>query len=740
MASLRQAVTPSEPGRAEVDDQPIILRKAMALAAMLEAVPVAIAPGELLAGLPFGDAAAPAPVGVESPGPPPAPASLPGEGYIAAAKRRLAAGCPVVAYAPDLLPVDPALADERYGRLPDYATAAEVAAAARLGLAANSNPGHLQAGHDRVVALGWSGLQAQAANALAALDQAAAEAPARRAFLGAVLIVLAGLGRLADRYAELAKRMSDQTTDATERAQLLALEAACRAAVTRPPQTLHEAFQLHWLTHLAAMNQGAKQLGRFDQYMYPFYAADLESGRLDQAGAETLIEALWRKYGQVTFITEDNLQNMILGGQTADGADASNELTYLCLEVTSRLGQVDPKLSVRLHRGSPHRLLELTAGLIAAGRYQPGIYNDEAIIPSLVAAGIPLAHARDYTNDGCSELLVQGRTNPWCFEAKVHLLRCLELVTTRLDDLPTYEAFYQALLDESAAAVAAAIANTNAVQAAVPAISPNPLVSATVEGCLEKMVDVTAGGAMYNPATLCVSGVADAADALVALRTLVYEQRAISRTDLTRALSEGFAGHEALRLRLLNRAPKFGNNDEQADRTVVDLVRHLSACVEGQRNPRGGHYQLGLFSYGDYVAQGLLTGATPDGRRPGASISANFSPAPGRDQEGPFAVLQSTSKVPAVLTPGGRAVDITVHSSAFSGPQGVDKAQGLLRAFVACGEMQVQFNVLDGAMLRRAQADPERHRHLTVRIWGFPAHFVALPREFQDHLVARTGH
>jgi len=740
MANLQPSAVPSAPSPEEINDQPIILRKARALALMLETTPVSIAPGELIAGLPLGDAAACAPAAAESGGPPFAPASLPGEGYIADAKRRLAGGCPVLAYAPDLLSVDPALADERYGRLPDYATAAEVAAAARLGLAANSNPGHLQAGHYRVVALGWSGLQAQAADALATLDPAAVEAPARRAFLEAVLIVLSGLGRLADRYAELAKKLSLQTTDATTRARLLSMEAACRAAVTRPPQTLQEAFQLHWLTHVAAMNQGAKQLGRFDQYMYPFYAADLGRGRLDQAGAETLIEALWRKYGQVTAITEDNLQNMILGGQTAEGVDATNELTYLCLGVTARLGQVDPKVSVRLHRGSPPRLLELTAGLIAAGRHQPGVYNDESIIPSLVAAGVPLAHARDYTNDGCSELLVQGRTNPWCFEAKVHLLRCLELVTTRLNDLPTYEAFYQALLDESAAAVSAAIANANALQAAVPAISPNPLVSATVEGCLERMVDLTAGGALYNPATLCVSGVADTTDALVALRTLVYEQEAISRRDLLRALLDGFAGHETLRLRLLNRAPKFGNHDDQVDRTAVDLVRHLSQCVQGQRNPRGGSYRLGLFSYGDYVAQGLLTGATPDGRRPGAGISANFSPAPGRDQEGPFAVLQSTAKVPAALTPGGRAVDITVHSSAFSGPRGPEKAQGLLRAFVASGEMQVQFNVLDGAMLRRAQADPERYRHLTVRIWGFPAHFVALPREFQDHLIARTGH
>ena len=168
------------------------------------------------------------------------------------------------------------------------------------------------------------------------------------------------------------------------------------------------------------------------------------------------------------------------------------------------------------------------------------------------------------------------------------------------------------------------------------------------------------------------------------------------------------------------------------------LAEHLNECIRRRLNPRGGRYILGLFSYGDYIAHGMLTGATPDGRHAAKGISANYSPAPGRDTEGPFAVLQSTAKIPAWLTPNGRAVDIALHPSAVSGPDGVAKLAALLQAFVAVGEMQVQFNVIDGDTLRAAQRDPERYRNLTVRLWGFPAHFVALPREFQDHLIART--
>jgi formate C-acetyltransferase len=730
---------------------PIDIRKAKAIALLLCTVPIHIYPGELIVGLPFGESPGQGDRseddgyagGIDGIARRVLAGGIAGEGYILEARRRLAGGLPIEPYSPDIRGAEPGGVSARYGLLPAYATEKELREAARLGLDENNNPGHLQAGHGRVIAMGWGGLREMAAAKLASLDETGAAARRRAAFLRSVLVVLDAARDFALRYASLAETICGEVACAPQRrAELQEIAAVCRRiAKGGSPATFREGLQLHLFTHLIAMNQGARQLGRFDQYMYPLLAGDLREGRLTPEQAAELLECLWVKYGQLTDVTVDNLQNMILGGQTPDGLDATNELTYMCLDATSRLGLVDPKLSVRLHNGTPGELIRRTASLIAAGRYQPGVYNDDAIIPALVEAGVPVEHARDYTNDGCSELLVQGRTNPWCFEAKVHLLQCLERCAARLDEFGTFDELMAAFKGEVDRSVEMAIANANLLQVVVPRISPNPFVSATVEGCIESMTDLTEGGALYNPAAVCASGLADTVDGLAAVRRLVFSEGMIPARDLMRALESGFGGDgdERMRQILLNRAPKFGNDSDEVDGLAVAVVEHLATRVRGRRNPRGGEYVLGLFSYGDYIAHGLVTGATPDGRPAGAGISPNFSPAPGRDVEGPFAVLQSTSKVPAALTPNGRAIDITLHPSFASGPDGGDNMAGLLRAFVAVREMQVQFNILDGQVLREAQRNPERFRNLTVRLWGFPAFFVRLPREFQEHLIARAA-
>ncbi len=739
-ANARERLTVLDsPGAAEL---PIAVRRAQSVALMLRTVPVHIYPDELIVGLPFSERPVQAGAGPSDAHRLVLHRGVAGEAYVKEAERLLAeaSGSPVETYSPDLTAPAAEGGTPRYGELPAYATETELRDAARFGLNEYSNPGHLQAGHARVLTYGWGGLRQQAEERLAGLDERVPDRPRRAAFLQSLIIVLDGARDFALRYADLAADMAAAPGVEPRRStELLEISRVCRRIATDRPGTFREALQLHFFTHLIAITQGARQLGRFDQYMYPFLAADLSAGVLSEGEERELLECLWVKFNQITDVTEDSLQNMILGGQTPDGDDATNQLSYLCLETTRRLGLIDPKVSVRIHSGSPLGLLRLLAEIIAAGEYQPGVYNDETIIPALAALGIPAEHARDYTNDGCSELLVQGRTNPWCFEAKVLLLKCLERVLLDLRRHATFEELWSALLDEVSRAAEMAVSNTNVLQAAVPRISPNPFLSATVEGCLERMLDLTEGGALYNPAALCASGLADTADALAAVRRFIYQEGTVSREQLVFALANDFAGNERLRQMLLKRAPKFGNNDDEVDQLAVGLVRHMAERLRGRRNPRGGEYVLGLFSYGDYISHGILTGATPDGRHSGTGISPNFSPAPGRDGEGPFAVLQSTAKVPSSLTPNGRAVDITIHPSAVRGPEGIDKLCGLLRAFVAIGEMQVQFNIVDGQTLRAAQQDPERYRNLTVRLWGFPAHFVRLPREFQDHLIARTG-
>jgi formate C-acetyltransferase len=584
------------------------------------------------------------------------------------------------------------------------------------------------------------GLKEMAERRLTEIDPLTQKGEKQVAFLRSVIIVLEAAQKLALRYSRLALTLAKGEGDPSRKEELMEISLVCEKIAKGPPESFHEALQLHWLAHLINHTQGAHQMGRFDQYMWPFLEEDLGEGSLTIQKAQELLECLWFKYASYTDLDADNLQNLILGGQTPNGRDATNPLSYMCLDATNWLELIDPKVSVRIHMGTPEEFLRRVCELIAKGRYQPGIYNDEAIIPALVGAGISLEDARDYTNDGCSEILVQGKTNPWAYEARVRLLSCLERITENLEEYETFKELMSALQDEVGIAVSMAVASCNLLQAGVPRISPNPFVSATVEGCIEKALDVTDGGALYNTSAVCASGVADTADALAAIKKHVFEEGTLEKRELLEELRNNFEGAERLRLMLLNRAPKFGNDEEYVDSLAAELVKHLADEVSKHRNPRGGRYILGLFSYGMYIGHGLMTGATPDGRRAGEGISPNFSPAPGRDKKGPFAVLKSTTRVDQNLTPNGNALDIAIHPSVFRGPKGVNKMVALLRAMIQLGGMQVQFNVVDTKVLKAAQAEPEKYANLTVRLWGFPAYFVRLPKEFQDHLISRTSH
>jgi len=722
----------TEPG---VEDPPLSIRKAMAVKLMLENAPVHIYPGELIVGTGF----------MEKPpeGDKPRsilPEGVSGEGYITGAQKRVATGLAKEPYDPVIRGQSDWAVSTKWCVFPHYATPEEIEEARRLSLAENSNPGHLQAGNPRLVEHGWTGLKEMSETRMEAIDPSTPRGMKQAAFLRSIIIVLDALRDFALRYLSLAAQKAEAETDPGRKEELQKISEVCRNITERPPETFHEALQIHWLTHLANHTQGAHQMGRFDQYMWPFLEGDLEAGRLTEEEARELLDSLWFKYASFTDVDADNLQNLILGGQTPDGSDATNPLSHMCLDSTDRLGLIDPKVSVRVHRGTPEEFLGKTCEIIAKGVCHPGVYNDEAIIPALVESGIPLEDARDYTNDGCSEILVQGKTNPWAYEARVKLLTCLERVTERLEEYESFEEIMAALKQEVTLAVTLATSTTNLLQAATPYISPNPLISATVGDCIEKALDLTEGGAVYNSSAVCATGVADTADGLAALKKLVYEEGAVGRKELAEALRNDFEGRERLRLMLLNRAPKFGNDDEYVDSIAAELVEHLAVEVSRHRNPRGGRYILGLFSYGMYIGHGIVTGATPDGRKAGAFISPNFSPAPGRDRKGPFAALKSTTRVDQMLTPNGTSLDLTLHPSAVRGPQGVEKLMAFLRSFVELGGMQVQFNIADAAVLREAQAEPEKHGNLTVRLWGFPAYFVRLPKEFQNHIIARTEH
>ena len=703
---------------------------------MLDSAPIHIYPEELIVGIPFREwqsSTDPAVRAILA-------EDISGERYIAIGNRLKELGLSDESYHPSIQSLERYGCIDTYSLFPHYATDDEIAEARRIGLDENSNPGHLQSGMARVIKLGWAGLKRMAKDAISGTDPSTKLGQKQFQFLRAVILSLEAAQGFARRYAGLAERMASFERSASRKVELAKISEVCRNIVERAPETWWEALQLFWFTHLMNSAQGAHSLGRFDQYMWPVLKNDLDSGGISIEEAQELLECLWIKFNTITSYDMDNLQNIILGGQTPDGEDATTPLSYMCMEATDKLETIDPKWNIRVHRNNPDELLKRAAEIIRKGKCEPGIYNDEVIIAALQKAGVPLRDARDYSNDGCSEILVQGKSNPWAFEGRVKLLKCLEKVMRRLEEFDSYGDLLEALKGEISTAVSLAVSSVNILQNAVPRISPNPWVSASVEGCIEKKMDLTEGGAVYNFAAICASGVADTADSLASVKKLVYEERKIGKRELLEALESDFIGHERLRKMLLNRAPKFGNDEDYVDVIAAEIVEHLSGEVTKYRNPRGGSYILGLFSYGDYIGHGIVTGATPDGRRSGQGISPNFSPSPGRDRKGPFAAMKSTSKINQLLTVNGTALDIALHPSALMGPDGVDDLVSLLRAFNQLGGMQVQFNIVDEKTLRAAQKDPEKYQNLTVRIWGFPAYFTRLPKEFQDHLISRTEH
>ena len=611
--------------------------------------------------------------------------------------------------------------------------------------------------YEKILKVGLKGIIEEAQNKLKEItsdpDIHAKEYVEQKRFLEAAIMSLEATISFSKRYAALAREKAAVATDPEDKKRLETLAEICDWVPENPARTFHEAMQCFFLIHLITGFIALPSVGcgvRLDKVMYPYYEKDIETERLTKEEALNLVESLWIKFEEMGFIHPPKLfgsaggglawQNVTLGGVDEQGNDITNDLSYLILDATKELHSVQPPLCFRYHDRTPRDLVLRAIDTQRTGVAQPAFFNDKMMIPYLLEKGIPLEDARDYTNDGCSEILVQGKTNPWAYEARVKLLTCLERVTERLEECEAFEEVMAALKEEVSLAVTMATSTTNLIQAATPLISPNPLISATVGDCIEKALDLTEGGAVYNTSAVCASGVADTADGLAALKKLVYEEGAVGRSELLEALRDDFEGRERLRLMLLNRAPKFGNDDEYVDSIAAELVEHLAVEVSRHRNPRGGRYILGLFSYGMYIGHGIVTGATPDGRKAGAFISPNFSPSPGRDRKGPFAALKSTTRVDQMLTPNGTSLDLTLHPSAVRGPQGVEKLMAFLRAFVELGGMQVQFNIADAAVLREAQAEPEKHRNLTVRLWGFPAYFVRLPKEFQNHIIARTEH
>ncbi|UYZ35363.1 formate C-acetyltransferase/glycerol dehydratase family glycyl radical enzyme [Clostridium beijerinckii] len=589
-------------------------------------------------------------------------------------------------------------------------------------------------------------------------------------FYKSVIIVMEGAQEFMMRYHNLIKEKAESICEEELVSDMLQVAEICKNISRRPAQTFHEAVQAIWflfvILHMES-NASSFSPGRMDEFLYPYYKRDIHLGKIDDEKALEIIECLWLKFNEIVYLRNSHSAkffagfpigfNIAIGGQDEKGNDFSNELSFLFLKAQEHLGLPQPNLSVRLHKNTSEKLLKESIKVVAKGSGMPQFFNDESVVPSMIDLEIKEKDARDYAIVGCVELTTQGNNLGWSDAAMFNLNKVLELtlnggkclisgdsLAQNIGNLTTYKKYED--LEEAFAKqidyfIDRMILACEQVEKAHIDVLPSPFLSSVIDDCIEKGVDVTAGGAVYNLSGIQMIQVANLADSLAAIKLLVYDEKRISKEDLLKAIQNNFEGYEVIRAMLLNRAPKYGNDIEWVDEIGAKWARYFNGKLKSYTNYRGGKYHTGMYTVSAHVPMGENVGASADGRYAKAPLAdGGMSPVYGRDISGPTAVLKSVSKLDNVLTTNGGLLNMKFLPEFFKNEIGRDKFASFLRTFVDLEIPHIQFNVLRKEDLLAAQKDPENYRSLTVRVAGYTAYFTELAGELQNEIIARTSY
>lgn len=626
--------------------------------------------------------------------------------------------------------------------------------------------GHILPDVEGWLRVGVSGLRDQV---LLARRQPQAKGESQQLFYDASLIALQAAEELMLRYADLATRLAAAAVDEEREAELRQIAAICRHLTLEPVHTFHEALQAVWFLFVLLQiesNASSFSPGRFDQYMLPYLAADLAARRLTLETAQSLLEHLWLKFSEIVLLRSSSSAryfagfpigfNIALGGQRADGSDGTNLLSYMCLRAQADLGMTQPNLSIRIHAHSPVEFLRAAAFVIGKGSGMPQVFNDEVIIPGQINRGIAPTDARNYAVVGCVELSTPGKALGWSDASMFNLTRILELTlfggkdpqsgtqiglpTPTLAELQSFAELEAAYEQQLAHFVPLMVKGCNIVDNIHAELLPSPFLSLVIQDCVERGLDVTAGGARYNFSGVQGVQIANVADSLMAVQQAVFDEQWLTPQALLDALRDNFRDQEVLRQRLIHRVPKYGNDDDRVDRYASHWGDRYAQLVACHATIRGGVYQPGFYTVSAHVPMGANVGATPDGRHAHTPLAdGGLSPSAGYDQRGPTAVLHSVSKLDLRLASNGTLLNMKFLPAFFAGDQALDKFVLLLRGFCRLHIPHVQFNVVAAETLRAAQANPAAYRSLVVRVAGYSAYFIELDKALQDEIIRRTA-
>lgn len=597
-------------------------------------------------------------------------------------------------------------------------------------------------------------------NGLAALVaelRTATEGAPHNHFYQAALILLEASQRHILRYALLADEMAAACSDARRRQELAAIAAISRHNAVHRPEDFYQACQLFWYMNIILQhesNASSLSLGRFDQYMLPFYQTSLNRGQ-DPAFLQELLESLWIKCNDIVLLRSSSSARYfagfptgytaLLGGLSETGRSAVNVLSFLALDAYQQVRLPQPNLGVRVNELIDRPFLRKTAETIRFGTGIPQVFNDEVVIPAFLNRGVSLEDARDYAVVGCVELSIPGRTYGLHDIAMFNLLKVMEIVILENEGNPdvSWNGLLNQIREKIRHYIKLMINGSNICDIGHRDQAPVPLLSSFILDCIERGKDITEGGARYNFSGVQGIGIANLSDSLHALKGMVFEQQRMSFDDLIQVLKANFKTPEGekIRARLINRFEKYGNDIDEVDNISADLLRFYCKEVEQHLNPRGGHFTPGSYTVSAHVPLGSVVGATPDGRLAGDQLAdGGLSPMVGQDSQGPTAVLKSVSKLDNYLLSNGTLLNVKFTPATLAGDGGLNKLADFLQAFSKLKLQHIQFNVVNADTLREAQQRPQDFAGLVVRVAGYSAFFVELSKEIQDDIIHRTAH
>jgi len=609
---------------------------------------------------------------------------------------------------------------------------------------------HTTMDYDTILSVGFQGLIEQIQRKLSSLTPDDEDYPEKRNFLEALKIIAEGYIDFCNRYADHATALSQECSDESRKRELETIAQNCRTVPGQPPNSFWEACQSIWFSFFFLPDAP----GRVDQYLYPFYKRDMESGTITRDFAKELLSCLWLKYfersGPEDLVSARH--HLTLGGVKPDGSDASNELTYLCFDVTEDLKLLRPQVGLRWNRNTPPELLNRAAQALRSQTGHPDFCSDEQIVPALINVGIKPEDARDFTLSGCHEVIISGKAQMGSVEGFINMPKILRLVlglepalrkNGNLSAIGSYDKLWERVTD--AMDVVASAAHEFSVDrdkrmAGTP--GGNLAASLVTKDCIENCRGYTQGGARYNNCNWDAIGVANLADSLVALRRLVFEEKAMSLDEFVEMLNSDWEGDETLRRRILNQFPHFGNDEDEVDEIAAQIIEVFAKILKRRTPFRGGEYTLGTLAGGEnmQIEFGRKTGATPDGRKAGEPFADSLAASQGRDRNGVTAMLNSVAKIPHLFLPTSTTVNVKLDPKLLESDVGVEKIAALINGHFMSGGQQLQFNFYNREMLLEARENPEKHTNLMVRVAGYSAPFVSLWEDLQDEIISRTEH